>query len=233
MGVNPPPLTLTAAETAAIKLPPDFENVPYVDEYAGDVSLSAIPNGTARPTLAANIRAGVTDEAWLNHIQKVLHEYDGELQDTPVTYSGFLSHHQHVEDVRPRATIGVFPIFYDKASSMAMQKHAMHVVKKATEFVNPGQVPVIVGDCPLYAQQQKCQWAYQEEVGESKMVCFIGFLHIEMTSQDCGGKLLAGSGWDSMFSLAKIFTTGNACQTYTVCISAHSCLAPCTQIASI
>ena len=87
---------------------------------------------------------------------------------------------------------------------MAMQKHAMHVVKKATEFVNPGQVPVIVGDCPLYAQQTKRQWAYQEEVGESKMVCFIGFLHIEMTSQECGGKLLAGSGWDSMFSLAKI-----------------------------
>ena len=55
MGVNPPPLTLTAAETAAIQLPPDFENVPYVDEYAGDVSLSSIPNGTARPTLAANI----------------------------------------------------------------------------------------------------------------------------------------------------------------------------------
>ena len=42
------------------------------------------------------------------------------------------------------------------------------------------------------------------------MVCFMGFLHIEMTSQDCGGKLLAGSGWDSMFSLAKIFTTGIA-----------------------
>ena len=42
------------------------------------------------------------------------------------------------------------------------------------------------------------------------MVCFMGFLHIEMTSQDCGGKLLAGSDWDSMFSLAKIFTTGIA-----------------------
>ena len=42
------------------------------------------------------------------------------------------------------------------------------------------------------------------------MVCLMGFLHIEMESQECGGKLLAGSGWERMFSLAKIFTPGVA-----------------------
>ena len=83
----------------------------------------------------------------------------------------------------------------------------MLVVKKAIEFVNPGQVPVI-GDCPLYAQHKKCQWGYHDEVIESKMVCFMGFLHVEMTSQDCGGKLVARSGWDWMFSLANVSTTG-------------------------
>ena len=88
-----------------------------------------------------------------------------------------------------------------------MQKHAMLV--KAIEFVNPGQVPVIEGDCPLCAQQKKCQWTYPNEVGESNMVCFMDFLHIEMISQDCGGKLLTESGCDRMFSLAGIFTTGN------------------------
>ena len=51
---------------------------------------------------------------------------------------------------------------------------------------------------------------YPEEVDESKMVCMISFLHVEMTSQDCGGKLLSGSGWDRMFSLAKIYITGIA-----------------------
>ena len=73
---------------------------------------------------------------------------------------------------------------------MSMQKHAMLVIKKAIEFVNPGQIPFIEGDSPFYAQQKKCQWAYPNEVGESKMGCFMGFLHIEMTFQDCGGKLL-------------------------------------------
>ena len=65
---------------------------------------------------------------------------------------------------------------------MEMQKHAVLVVKKAIEFVNPGQVPVIEGDRPLYAQQNKYQWMYPDEIGESKMVCIIGFLHVETTS---------------------------------------------------
>ena len=196
-GVDPPPLSLDALEAASVHLPSDFASVPYIDEYAGDITLSSIPNGTARPTFAENIRSEVSDEAWLNHLYKVLTEKDGVVQSTPVTYSGFLSHNQREEDVRPRA------IFYDTASTKAMQKHAMFVIKKAIEFANPGQVPVIEGDCPLYAQQKKCQWAYPNEVGESKM----GFLCNEMTSQDCGGKLLTGSGWDRMFSLAGIFTT--------------------------
>ena len=69
-------------------------------------------------------------------------------------------------------------------------------------MMNPGQV--IVGDCPLYAQQKKCQWVYPGEVGETEMVSFMGLLHIEMTSHECGGRLLAGSVWERMFSIANI-----------------------------
>ena len=122
-----------------------------------------------------------------------LFEEGGELQEMPVTYSGVFSYGQRAEDIRPRATDGIFPVFYEKASSMPMQKHVMLISKKATDFINLGQVPVIVGDCPLYIQQKKCQWKFPDEVGESKMVCYMGSLHIEMTSQQCGGELLAGS----------------------------------------
>jgi len=61
-------------------------------------------------------------------------------QDTPVSYSRFFSRGQQTEDVRLRATVGVFPIFYEKTSTMAMPKHAMLVVKKATEFVKSRSV---------------------------------------------------------------------------------------------
>ena len=94
------------------------------------------------------------DEAWLDNLQMVLREKYGILQDTPVTYSGFFSYGQPKEDVR-RSTVGVFPVFYEKASFMAMQKHSTLVVMRATKFVNPGQVPVIGADCPLYMQQKK------------------------------------------------------------------------------
>ena len=108
------------------------------------------------------------DEA--DHLRKVLIEIDGILQDTPVTYSGFFSYGQRKEDVWPRATVGVFPVFYEEASSMAMQKHSMLVVMRATDFVNPGQIPVIVADFPQYMQQKKFQWKFPDEVGESKIV---------------------------------------------------------------
>ena len=104
-----------------------------------------------------------------------------------------------------------------ETSSMAVQKHHQwpcrniingHAAdtlnacgQEAIEFVTPGQVPVIEGYCPLYAQQKKkSQWEYPHEVGDSRMVCFMGFLHVEITSQECVGKLLAGSGWGRMFS---------------------------------
>ena len=78
--------------------------------------------------------------------------------------------------------------------------------------VNPVQLPVIEVTVLSMPNRKKCQWGYPDEVGESKMLCFMGmgFLHIGMTSQECGGKLLAGSGWDWMFSLANVFTTGVA-----------------------
>ena len=60
------------------------------------------------------------------------------------------------------------------------------------------------------SNRKKCQLKYPDEVGESKMVCVMGFLHIEMASQECGGKLLVGSGWERMFILAKVFTPGVA-----------------------
>ena len=107
----------------------------------------------ARPTFDESLQTEAPEKAWLEHLHAVSVDKDGELQERPVTYSGFFSHLQNA-DVRSRDTVGILPIFYEKASSVATQKHAILVAKKATDFINPGQVPVIVGDCPLYVQQK-------------------------------------------------------------------------------
>ena len=91
-------------------------------------------------------------------------------------------------------------------------------------------MPVIVGDCPLNAIQKKCQWRYPHQVGESEMVCMMGFLRIEMASQECGGSLLAGSGWSRMFKQGKICTPVSvnissrrqARETHSLCMPTYS-----------
>jgi len=41
-----------------------------------------------------------------------------------------------------------------------MIKHGMNVLKKATQYLNPGQVSVIALDAPLYALAKLVQWNY-------------------------------------------------------------------------
>jgi len=187
--------------------------VPFVEDLGGDISLASVQEHGGHPT--KNEHTDVEDGAWLAHVVNVTtkDKVDGkwQLDDVPVTFAGFFSKTQERKHIKPRAVIGVFPVFSEeKADTMSMQKHAMLVAKKAIAFVNPGQIPVIQGDCPVYARQKRCQLLFPEELGEQQMVCMIGFLHLEMCTQEAGGKLMGGSGWERMFHLAKIFTPGVA-----------------------
>ena len=186
--------------------------------------------GTIQPFFPDYIN-GVNDEAWLKHVYKVLVEKQGELQNIPVTYSEFFSHCQGSDNVRPRATVGVFPVFVLRKSSInGNAKTCNAYVKKATSFVNPGQMPVIVGDCPLFAIQKKCQWKYPHQVRKSEMVCMMGFSRIEMASQECGGSLLAGPSRSRMFKQGKICTPVSvsissrrqARETHSLCMPTYS-----------
>ena len=47
-----------------------------------------------------------------------------KLKDVPVTFSGYHSKNQNIEDVNPPAVIGTFPVFTEeKADTLSMQKH--------------------------------------------------------------------------------------------------------------
>ena len=81
-------------------------------------------------------------------------------------FSGFHSYNQNNSDVRPAASIGIFPEYHAKAHTMSMQLHGMKQMMKATEYANPGQTPVLVSDSPIYQALKKLQWLYPDEVGE-------------------------------------------------------------------
>ena len=50
----------------------------------------------------------------------------------------------------------LLPLFSVKAAIAAMMKHRMDVLHQATEFLNPGQVPVLAHNAPLYALATVC-----------------------------------------------------------------------------
>ena len=67
---------------------------------------------------------------------------------------------------RPPAITGLLPLFRESAHSLAMVKHGMDIIKNATHHVNPGQIPVMTVDQPLYAIAKKIQWTWPEVYGE-------------------------------------------------------------------
>ena len=83
------------------------------------------------------------------------------------------------------------PLFYENAHSLAMVKHGMEVIIKATEHLNPGQIPVLTVDQPLYAIAKGIQWSWPNTYGEEKYVVLMGGLHIEKALL----KILVGWKW--------------------------------------
>jgi len=104
----------------------------------------------------------------------------------------------------------LLPLFYDQAKSVAMIRHSMDVVKQAVEILNPGQVPIITVDQPLYTVAKQIQWSWPATHGEDHFIVTFGGLHIEMAALKTLGDLLDGSGWTGALVQAGIATPGTA-----------------------
>jgi len=63
-----------------------------------------------------------------------------------------------------------------------MIKHSMDVVRNAVQHHNPGQIPVVTFDQPLFALAKQIQWKWPQEYGEQKLVVVFGGLYIEMAA---------------------------------------------------
>lgn len=55
-----------------------------------------------------------------------------------------------------------------------MIRHAVDVVSQVVHFLNPGQVPILACDQPLYAIAKKIQWTWPLTYGERKLVVMFG-----------------------------------------------------------
>ena len=76
--------------------------------------------------------------------------------------------------------------------------------------LNPGQVPVLACDQPLYAIAKKIQWTWPEKYGEDKLFIMLGGLHTELAALKAIGHWLEDSGWDQALAQSGVTTPGTA-----------------------
>lgn len=67
-----------------------------------------------------------------------------------VSWGAFHASRSQQKDHTPGIS-SLLPLFHESSKSPAMMKHAMDLVMQAVKFLNPGQIPVITADQPLFA----------------------------------------------------------------------------------
>lgn len=131
---------------------------PVTEEYAS-VRPSVLPkekpdvpeaNVTFNDEMKALPVALDTNQTWLKHVSDVVEQSgDDESQAMDVSWSVY---HASKQSSHPQTdTTSLLPPFREDSNSPAMVRHVIDVIRKAVEFLNPGQVPAIAWDQPLYA----------------------------------------------------------------------------------
>ena len=122
------------------------------------------------------------------------------------------AHHAALQDkvTKPTAVVELLHLFKDNAHGVTMMKHGMDILKKATQHLNPGQVPVVTIDCALYPILKKIQWIWPKAYGADNFVVMMRGLHIEMAFLAAIGDWFEGSGWASIMAQAGVTTEGRS-----------------------
>jgi len=58
-----------------------------------------------------------------------------------------------------------------------MIQHSITIVQAAVQHINPGEVPVLAADQPLFALAKQIQWTWPNTLGENHFVIMYGGLH--------------------------------------------------------
>lgn len=203
MGTAIEPVATVA--TKGLGLPHSYTVVPAV---ALNQSKVEVVQRTYAENFSGNLEGAILKEKlWLKDAVEILN-YSFE-DYKPLTWASYHAHLQPPMTDLPSIT-AMLPLFIEKADSPAMIKHAMDILKRVTSFLNPGQIPVMACDCPIFAKAKYIQWAWPATYGEDKFVIMFGGLHLEMGMWNMMGKYLACSGWTTALTNAGVATSGTA-----------------------
>ena len=158
-------------------LPENFSVIPVVDCNISNVVIppADIPG---KKGIIEELKA--TQYKWIDLATILLHQ-------NKISKGGFIhwaayyaSLSPHV--VNPPSISAILPLFYEKAASISMVKHGLDIIKMVTQYLNPGQLPVLTFQEPIFALAKYIQWSRPTEYGEDNFLVMFGRLHIEMNS---------------------------------------------------
>lgn len=175
----------------------------HKDIVAPDLKLSCIPN------FELSVETLQLRDSWLDSVNAAVSD---DISEHAGNYSWAAYHaanqppcHASLSD----ASV-LLPLFQNQAHSPAMICHAMRIVASAVECVNPGQIPVLTLDQPLYSLGKLIQWNWPDKFGEHRFVLVLGGLHIEMAIMKTIGDWLDGSGWTTALVNAHVTSAGRS-----------------------
>lgn len=175
-----PPLVVPPPGTEHQGLPESYATVPTVALNTSSVSVPACNLTPVQGEVNVD-EAKQQEGRWVSHTLSKLSNDDVNVSaEDSITWAAYHSKNQQQMNGPPAIT-ALLPLFFEKADTPAMIKHGMDVLREATSFLNPGQVPVITLDQPLFALAKAIQWKWPAEYGEDKFVVMFGGLHLEMT----------------------------------------------------
>ena len=130
--------------------------------------------------------------------------------DDSIGWAAFHANAQQPRDFDVTIT-SLLPLFPDDSKSVAMICHSMDVVQRAVHLLNPGQVPVLTLDQPLFTIAKQIQWNWPDVYGAEKCVILLGchaFTGCDTVSSFAGrGKKTAFDIWKSFNEVTAVFST--------------------------
>ena len=126
------------------------------------------------------------------------------------SWSAFYANKQ-VKSTFPVCKTSLLPLFNESSTDYNIILHTMRIIKNSTDFLNPGQVSVMVCDQKNYAIAKQIQWMdICPVICESNFFLMLGGLHFEKAALQLVANLLEGSEWASLIFQSGIFKKGVA-----------------------
>lgn len=132
------------------------------------------------------------EDAWLEHCKELFS--DEVTSNVNYSWASFHASQQDPENI----CVGInslLPLFSEDSMSVSMVAHGLDLLKNMTHILNPGQIPVMWMDQPLYKTAKLLQWNFPGTYGEEKFVIMFAPFHIEQAFLRLIGQFVDSSGW--------------------------------------